>query len=127
MTQAYLSSFGQLLGQAQIPFGGQEPLHQGAGWRPEDGMTRQDEFIPKCGEHVTFPDARLPNGNDIDRLLQERSWFESLDLELQRGGEPLEIERAEGFLQTASPKRARAVLCVVPVGWASSCLASSCR
>jgi len=91
--------FGQLLGQAQIAFGGEEPLHERAGWRPADGMTRQDEFIPKCGEHVTFPDARLPNGYNIDRLLQERSRFESLDLELEGGGEPLEIERAEGFLQ----------------------------
>jgi hypothetical protein len=45
---------GQLLGQAQVPFGGEEPLHEGTGWRPEDSMIRQDEFIPKCGQHVTF-------------------------------------------------------------------------
>jgi hypothetical protein len=74
-------------------------LHESAGWRPEDGMTRQDEFIPKCGEHVTFPNARPSQGNHIDRLLQKRSALESFDLELKRGRESLQVQGAEGFLQ----------------------------
>jgi hypothetical protein len=48
---------GQLLGQAQVAFGGEEPLHEGACWRPQDAMTRQDEFIPKCGQDVAFSNA----------------------------------------------------------------------
>src|SRR6266566_4530643 len=90
---------GQLLGQAQVAFSGEEPLHEGAGWRPEDSMARQYEFIPKCSKHVTFSNAWFSHGDDIDRVLEESSRFESLDLELESGGEPLEIERAEGFLQ----------------------------
>ena len=89
---------GQLLGQAQVPFGGEEPLHKGAGWRPEDSMTRQDEFIPKCGQHVTFSHAWFSQRDDIDRVLEEGTWFESLDLELERGRESLQIKGAEGFL-----------------------------
>ncbi len=53
---------GQLLGQAQVAFGREEPLHEGACWRPPDGMTRQDELIPKCGQHVTFtPSMKMPS------------------------------------------------------------------
>ena len=89
----------QLLGQAQIPFSSEEPLHQDAGWRPEDGMPGQDELIPKGRQNVTFPDALFPHGDNIDRLLEEGSRFEPLDLELEGWREPLEIERAEGFLQ----------------------------
>jgi hypothetical protein len=90
---------GQLLGQAKVAFSGEEPLHEGAGWRPPDGMTRQDELIPKCGQDVTFPNARPSQGNHIDCLLQKRSALESFDLELERGREPLQVKGAEGFLQ----------------------------
>jgi hypothetical protein len=52
----------QLLGQSQVAFGSEEPLHEGAGWRPQDGMARQDEFIPKCGQDVTFtPSIEMPS------------------------------------------------------------------
>src|SRR5947209_3876621 len=82
---------GQLLGQAQVPFGGEESLHEGACWRPEDAMTRQDEFIPKCGEDVAFSNAWFSHRNDIDRVLEEGPRFESLDLELESGREPLQV------------------------------------
>src|SRR6266436_2958641 len=62
-------------------------------------MTRQYEFIPKCSKHVTFSHAWFSHGDDIDRVLEESPRFESLDLELEGGGEPLEIESSEGFLQ----------------------------
>src|SRR6266699_4773538 len=61
---------GQLLGQAQVPFGGEEPLDEGAGWRPEEAMTREDEFIAKCGENVAFSHAWLSHRTDIDRVLE---------------------------------------------------------
>ena len=89
----------QLLGQAQVPFGGEEPLHERAGWRPPDGMTRQDELIRKCGQHVTFSNAWFPHRDDIDRVLEKRAALEPLDLELERGRKPRKLESTEGFLQ----------------------------
>jgi hypothetical protein len=62
-------------------------------------MTRQDEFISKCGEYVTFPNAWFSHRDDIDRVLEEGTGFESLDLELERGRESLQVKGAEGFLQ----------------------------
>ena len=62
-------------------------------------MTRQDEFISKCGEYVTFSNARFSHCDDIDRVLEEGTGFESLDLELERGREPLQVKGAEGFIQ----------------------------
>src|SRR6266699_3259294 len=89
----------ELLGQSQVAFGGEEALHEGTGWGPQDGMTRQDEFIPKCGQHMTFSDPWLSHGDDIDSLFEEGPRFEPLDLELELRGEPLEIKGPEGFLQ----------------------------
>src|SRR6266487_1040561 len=62
------------------------------------GDQHRFEFIAKCGQHVTFSHAWFSQRDDIDRVLEEGTWFESLDLKLQRGRESLQIKGAEGFL-----------------------------
>src|SRR5260221_12651559 len=67
----------------QIPFGGEQPLHQRCGTTPQDRMTGQDQFMGHGGQGVTFPDAWLPHGDHIDGCLQKGSALEPFQLQLQ--------------------------------------------
>src|SRR6266567_3766256 len=67
----------------QIPFGGEQPLHQRCGTTPQDRMTGQDQFMSHCGQGVTFPDAWFPHGDHIDGCLQKGSALEPFQLEFQ--------------------------------------------
>src|SRR5215469_1051556 len=77
-------------------------------------MPGQNELIPKGSENVTFPDPWLPHGDDIRGVLQEGSWFEPFDLELERRSEKALVQGAEGLL------RRQACLVQEPFGAASA-------
>src|SRR5438128_9289860 len=60
-------------------------------------MTSKDQFMTYRCPEVALADARLANGNDIDRLLKKRSLLQPLDVRLESRGKALEIEGAKGF------------------------------
>src|SRR5260370_41467506 len=88
---------GQFLGEAQIPFGGQQPLHQIRGRRPEHRMACQDELVAKRCRAVTFPHSWSPNGDYVRGALQKTPRGEPLKVKLKLGWQTLEIKIAKGL------------------------------
>lgn len=79
-----------------------EALHKGAGGRPENRVTFEDEFLAKRRSGMAFPDSRFAHGDDVDRLVEETARLEPFDLQLKSRREALEITGAKGLLQGKS-------------------------
>src|SRR6266404_1213888 len=97
-----LLELGQLLRKAQISLGGEQTLHQCAGWCPEDRIPCVDELIPYGSQGMTFANTWFANGNHIGGLLEKGSALETLQLQLQCWRKPIEREGAEGLLHRKS-------------------------
>src|SRR6266699_407897 len=89
----------------QIPFGGEQPLHQRCGTTPQDRMTGQDQFMSHCGQGVTFPDAWFPHGDHIDGCLQKGSALEPFQLEFQGWAKMPRLKGQKGLSCVASSNR----------------------
>ena len=90
--------FCQFLGQAQVALGSEQPLHQGRGGRPQDGMARLGQLIGHGGQGMTFAAPRLANDDDVGRIFEERPAFEAVELQAQGRREGVQIQGAESFL-----------------------------
>jgi hypothetical protein len=73
--------FRQLLRQAQVTLSSEQALHQCRGGRPQDRVPLLGQFIGHGTEGMTFANAWLANGDDIGRLLEKRSAFETFQLQ----------------------------------------------
>ena len=97
-TQANRSSLRQLLRQAQIPLGSQQALDEGGGRGPEHRVAQRDQLAAQRRQQVALPRARLPDGDHIDRLLEEAAAVQALHLQAQGRPERLQLEGAERLL-----------------------------